>query len=330
MKTNLAKWILASSSRVPMPIGVNVGLEMTGASVQEAISDPAIQTEAVLALHERYDTPIMLTAMDLSAEAEAFGCSIRMEGQDIPTVLGRLVRDQVEMNALPIPSAGDARTQVHLAAARMLAGLNEGPVLGSLIGPFSLAGRLFGVCEALEMTLADPFTLSILLEKVTNFLVQYATAFREAGASGVIMAEPAAGLLSPNGVSKFSSQYVKRVVEAVQTENFCLILHNCGAKLVHLPRILESGAEIYHFGALMDLPAAIDQVGGREILCGNLDPVGIFRNGTPLFVRERTQMLLEATTSHSNFVISSGCDLPPHTPKDNLDAFYKTVRAAKT
>jgi uroporphyrinogen decarboxylase len=105
-----------------------------------------------------------------------------------------------------------------------------------------------------------------LLEKVTDFLLEYTQAFREAGAAGVIMAEPAAGLLSPRGLGKFSAPFVRRIVEAVQTEDFSLILHNCGARLVHLPKVLESGAEIYHFGAPMDIAAALEQVDEQTIL----------------------------------------------------------------
>ncbi len=40
-------------------------------------------------------------------------------------------------------------------------------MLGGLIGPFSLAGRLFGVSESLELTLTEPETTKALLEKTT-------------------------------------------------------------------------------------------------------------------------------------------------------------------
>jgi uroporphyrinogen decarboxylase len=95
------------------------------------------------------------------------------------------------------------------------------------------------------------------------------------------MAEPAAGLLSPRGLARFSAPYVKRIVEAAQSEKFCIVLHNCGAKLAHLPKILESGAEIHHFGAPMDMASALDQVDKDVILAGNLDPTAVFHDGSP-------------------------------------------------
>jgi uroporphyrinogen decarboxylase len=325
--TSFANYVLASPRRLAMPIGVYAGLELTGANLRDAVSDPQAQAEAVLALHARFATSVLLTAMDLSAEAEAFGCAIRMSEDEIPTVVGRRASTLAEIRSLPSPTPGDRRTRVHLEAAHALVTHGDAPVLGGMIGPFSLAGRIFGVSEALEATIADPALIFELLEKTTNFLAAYAAAFREAGASGVIMAEPAAGLLSPRGLATFSTPFVQRIVSAAQTKDFAVVYHNCGARLAHLPRILESGAEVYHFGEPMDLPAALQLADGQYILCGNLSPTAVFHDGSPGQVRQATMSLLAACQAHPNFVISSGCDLPPHTPLDNLAAFFDAVAA---
>jgi len=310
-----------------MPIGVYAGLEITGASVKEAVTNPAAQSEAVLALHERFQTDVLLTAMDLSAEADLFGCEICMDEDEIPTVIGRLVHSAGEIDQLAVPSAGDGRTAVHLETARQLSVAKTGcPVLGGVIGPFSLAGRLIGVSEALELSLLDPGLLEILVAKATQFLIDYVDCFRRVGAAGVIMAEPAAGLLSPRGLARFSSPFVRQIIEHNQAENFTLILHNCGARIQHLPKILEAGAEIYHFGELMDIGQALVQMDSGVILGGNLDPTDVFYSGTPVEVHQKTDQLLRLAAGNRNFIISSGCDLPPHTPVANLDVFYQTVR----
>jgi uroporphyrinogen decarboxylase len=329
MKTWFSNYVLSYEGRMPMPIGVYAGLEITGATVRDAVLNPQVQAKAVLALHERFNTPVMLTAMDLSAEAETYGCEVRMYDHEIPTVIGRRATNQEDIDQLPSPKPGDLRTAVHLETAHLLVKSGKVPVLGGLIGPFSLAGRVFGVSEALEATAAEPGMILTLLEKVTDFLVDYTLAFREVGAAGVIVAEPAAGLLSPRGLGKFSAPFVKRIVEAVQTKNFSVILHNCGARLVHLPKVLESGAEIYHFGAPMDIATALEQVDGEVILCGNLDPTAVFFSGSVEQVTRATTDLIDATRPYRNYVASSGCDLPPGVPVENLDAFYNAVCAAE-
>jgi uroporphyrinogen decarboxylase len=328
MRSQFGKFILNSPRRIAMPIGVYTGLEITGASVKEAVTNPKKQAEAVLALHKRFHTSVLLTAMDLSAEAELFGSQIRMSEDEIPIIIGRKVTSEEEIDQLFLPRAGDGRTAVHLESARLLVTQADNcPVLGETIGPFSLSGRLFGVSEALELSVTNPELLEKLLSKVTQFIIDYVTAFRDQGVDGVILAEPAAGLLSPRGLSRFSSVYIKQIVEETQSDKFTIVLHNCGAKLIHLPKILEAGAEIYHFGAPMDIGTAIEQVDSEVILAGNLDPTSVFFNGTTTDVIAHTKALMRLAVGHKNFIPSSGCDLPPHTPVENLDAFFNTIEA---
>lgn len=327
MNTRFARFVMDFPGRLAMPIGAYAGLEITGESVEDVVSVPGSQFKAVMALHDRYRTPVLLTAMDPSAEAEAYGCEIQMPEREIPTVVGRLVTNEAEITALPDPVPGDARTRVPLETAWRLVAEADGPipVLGCMLGPFSLAGRLYGVSEALETTVREPETIDALLRQVTVFLCQYALAFRETGAWGVIVAEPTAGLLSPAGLGRFSAPYVRRIVEAAETPEFSVILHNCNAKIIHLESILESGAGIYHFGAPMDIVAALGKVGPDVILGGNLDPTSVFHKGTPQAVGEATRALLEATRSYKNFILSSGCNIPPGTPLASLNAFYRAV-----
>ncbi len=325
MPTHFSQSILQRTHPLGMHIGVYAGLEMMHASVRQVVSEAQVQTEAVLAMHEHFHTELMMTAMDLSAEVETFGSQIRMSDDEIPAVIGRLVTTKEQAEALQVPPAGELRTLVHLKTAENLAASKKTAVMGGCIGPFSLAGRLFGVSEALEATMLQPELMQILLEKATQYLIDHILAFREVGADGVIMAEPAAGLLSPRGMTKFASPYIKRIVEATQTPDFTIILHNCGAKLVHLPKALESGVEVHHFSSPMDIIAALQQVGDQIILSGNLDPVSVFFSGTEKEVEQNTLELMEAVRPYKNFIISSGCDIPPGTPIRNLEVFYSTV-----
>jgi uroporphyrinogen decarboxylase len=328
METKLSAYFLNQTGRVFLPIGIYGGLAGTDYTVAQTVTDADVQYEVSLRMHELFNTPAMLTGMDLSVEAEVFGCSIRFSEHEVPTVLGRKVSSVDEIENLATPPLG-GRTRVYLDAAKRLSliGKEKGvPVLGGMIGPFSLAGRIFGVSESMELSLTNPDELIALLNKVTPFLIQYAQAFKEAGASGVIIAEPAAGLLSPRGLGKFSSPFVKQIIEATQSEEFTIVLHNCGAKIVHLNKILEAGAEIYHFGEPMDIPAALEQVGGKVILGGNLDPSGVFASGSKENVIALTKELVEQTRRYPNYFISSGCEIPPNANSEFIQICADTVK----
>jgi uroporphyrinogen decarboxylase len=268
--------------------------------------------------------------MDLSAEAEAFGCEIQMAENEVPTVTGRLVTSLESAQTLPVPSPGAARTEVYLDTVRLLTQLPDRPlVLAGCIGPFSLAGRLAGLSEICELSLTEPALVHLLVEKSAAFLTTYVQAFKSAGADGVLMAEPAAGLLSPRGLSAFSSAYIKRIVEATEDSQFAVVLHNCAARLTHLSAVIDSGASIFHFGAPMDLVSALAKVPEDVVLCGNLDPISLFVQASPVELARATSLLLEATAAHRNFIISSGCDVPQAAPPANFDTFFDTVRSSK-
>ena len=113
----------------------------------------------------------------------------------------------------------------------------------------------------------------------------------------------------------------------LQDENFIVIYHNCGDNVpVMLDSILSTGSAAYHFGNSVDLEKDIIlKVSSDVVIMGNIDPAGVLRMGTPESVRNKTLELLEKCSKYSNFVLSSGCDIPPMTPWENIDAFFKAA-----
>jgi uroporphyrinogen decarboxylase len=318
--------VLSSQRRLVVPILTFPGARLIGASVRDLVTNAAKQVEAQQAIHLKYGTPVWLSAMDLSVEAEEFGCDIHFAEDEIPTVIGRRVTSREEIEALTVPNVGSKRSPVYLETVHQLSRLPECPLaLGGMIGPFSLAGRLFGLSEIMMLTAVEPETVHLLLEKITAYLLSYAKAQQSAGAQGIIMAEPSAGLLSPKSLSVFSASYIHTIVDATRSDTFEMILHNCAAQVGHLTELLKIGAKVYHFGAPMDLVAALAKVPRETVICGNLDPARVFCEATPDQMAALAGELLEKTRDYPNFVLSSGCDVPASSPAPVLEAFFKTV-----
>ena len=141
-----------------------------------------------------------------------------------------------------------------------------------------------------------------------------------------MMAEPVAGLLSPSLEAEFSAPYVKQIVDAVQDDEFIICYHNCGDNVpLMVDSILSTGAKAYHFGNAIDMKAALEKMPSDVVVMGNIDPVGQLTEGTPEGVYAATPALLEQCSVHQNFVISSGCDIPPRAKWENIDAFFRAV-----
>ena len=160
--------------------------------------------------------------------------------------------------------------------------ITDRPVFAGVIGPFSLAGRLMGVSDALIYCFEEPDMVHIILEKATEFLIKYCKEYKKAGANGVVMAEPLAGLLSPALAEEFSAEYVRRIVKEIQDEEFLVIYHNCGdSALKTIDTIVTNGCRAFHFGNVIDMEEIVKHIPDNMLAMGNVDPAGEFRNGTP-------------------------------------------------
>ena len=328
MTINMKQWVeglKGTDAKKPIPVLSFPCVSLLGITVRELISDSELQAKGMKAVADRTDAAASVSFMDLSVEAECFGATVVVSDDEVPTVKGRIINDMDEAEALQIPAVGSGRTGLYIDAIKKATEIiSDRPVLAGMIGPYSLAARLFDVSEIMMDCYDDPDMVHTVLQKVTDFLINYAKAYKAAGANGIVMAEPVAGLLSPALEEEFSSPYVKKIADSVQDDNFILIYHNCGD---NVPRMLESimttGCAAYHFGNAVDMERdIIPNVSADTVVMGNIDPAGTLRMGTPGKVREETLALLGRCSKYPNFVLSSGCDIPPMTPWENIDAFF--------
>ncbi len=329
MKMNMNKWledIISSPKRKALPIMTYPGLELVNKKVKDVISNSEFQFECINELSNKYKTEATVTIMDLSVEAEAFGSKIKFSDNEVPTVIGKIISNAEDAENLKIPKVGDGRTSVYLNVSRIAAeNINEKSVFAGHIGPFSLAGRLMDMTEIMITMMEEPEIVHTVLDKCTSFLVEYCKAFKAAGTNGVIIAEPAAGLLPPAKCDEFSSQYVKKIVDAVQDEGFIVILHNCGNTVKLVDSMVSTGAKAFHFGNSVKMINILPQVPSDRIALGNIDPASVFMNGTVEEMKVKVQNLLEEMMPFKNFVLSSGCDVPPGTSLENVNAFFDAL-----
>ena len=309
-----------------IPVMTHPGIEQNGNTVREAVSNGKVHADAVVKLTQNYRSVAACTIMDLTTEAEAFGAEIAFSDEAVPAVVGHMLTDVKSINDLQVPSLKAGRIPQYLKANLLAArAIQDRPVFAGCIGPFSLAGRLYDMSGIMMLIYENPDAAHTLLAKCTQFIEKYCEALKLTGVNGVLMAEPAAGLLSNDDCKAFSSAYVKYIVNKVQDDHFIVVLHNCGNTGHCTEAMVETGAAAYHFGNKCRMEEVIKEVPEDALAMGNLDPVSIFKDGTPMQMREATLDLLEKMREYPNFVLSSGCDTPPHTPIENVNAFFEAL-----
>lgn len=327
---NMKQW-LEDVKQMPrkkaMPVLSFPSISLMDVSVKELTASSDLQAKGMKLIADREDTLASVSMMDLSVEAEAFGAQVRFSDDEVPTVIGALVSSLEEAEALAVPEITAGRCGKYVEAMQKACTMiTDRPVFAGVIGPFSLAGRLMDVSEAMIYCYTDPDMVHTVMKKTTEFLINYINAYQKTGANGVVMAEPLTGLLSPDLAKEFSEGYVRQIVEVVQTDDFIVIYHNCGDNIrLMADSILATKAAAYHFGNAVPMIDMLKAVPKDTVVMGNVDPAGQIRSGTPESVKAETKRILSECCEYPNFVISSGCDIPPASPWENIDAFFEAV-----
>ena len=321
------KQIRIKKNKRAMPVLTFPAIQLLNTSVEKLISDSNLQSEALKLINQRCHPLAIMGFMDLSVEAEAFGANIRFSEDEVPTVVGSIIKSEEDAINLKVPKVGAKRTRIYFDAMKKAKQeIKDCPVFAGCIGPFSLAGRLLGVSEAMISCYDEPEMVHLVLKKATEFLINYLQAYKDLGIDGVFMAEPLAGILSPNLCDEFSSRYVKEIVSALDDDSFLVAYHNCGNNTLKMvDTILSTGCRLYHFGNAISIEQMLKLMPKDVMVMGNIDPVSL-KDASKEDVIAATNALLEAVGDVDNFVISSGCDIPPLAKWENIDAFMKTAQ----
>lgn len=327
---NMREWLERQKNakvKKAMPVLSFPCTSLMDISVKELIMDSDLQAKGMKLVADRIDSAASVSMMDLSVEAEAFGAKAKITEDEVPNITGSIVSCMEDAEALAVPKVGSGRTGIYIEAISKACELiTDRPVFAGVIGPFSLAGRLMDVTEALVNCYTEPELVHMVMEKTTTFLIDYIKSYKNTKAGGVVMAEPLTGLLSPEMAAEFSEPYVKRIVDAVQDDNFLVIYHNCGNNtILMIDSILNTGAAAYHFGNAINMREMLEHIPADIVAMGNVDPAGQFKDGTKDSIKAETTKIMQECCSYGNFIISSGCDIPPAAKWENIDAFFEAV-----
>lgn len=325
--TNWLEQLKTTKTKKAMPVLSFPSIQFMDVTVKELIASSDLQAQGMKIVADKTDSLASVSMMDLSVEAEAFGSEVRFSDDEVPTVVGAIVTTEEEARALTIPKVGDGRTGIYIEAIQKVCKLiTDRPIFAGVIGPFSLAGRLMDVTEAMVNCYMEPDMVHIVLDKVMESLIEYISAYKKVCANGVVMAEPLAGMLSPDLAAEFSATYVKKIVDAVQDDDFILIYHNCGNNTLKMvDSILSTGSAAYHFGDAICMSEMLSLMPEDVVVMGNVSPANQFKGGTVESIKEETKRIMSECSSYPNFVISSGCDIPPTASWDNIFAFFDGV-----
>ena len=159
-----------------------------------------------------------------------------------------------------------------------------------------------------------------MLDQVMEVPIKFARAQFRAGADIVVVADHATGDLVSAKVYK---EYLQPRHKIITSEiGGPLILHVCGNCKDRIEMFADAGFDAYHFEWQLDAKEAVERVGDRISLVGNIDNANVLFMGTPEDVYKQARYAIDSGVN----IIGPECAIPLETPLENLRAISEAVR----
>ena len=297
-----------------------------GAPLSKYYLDHRVLCEANLAVRQDLDLDILQAISDPYREAADIGLEVEFPDDNLPLNKIPLIVEPRDLDGLhfPVRDFGPRMTD-RLEAVRTMreqAG-DQVPVMGWVEGALAEASDLRGITNVMKDLLKRPDWLKELLEKCAQVEIAFACAQVDAGAHIIGLGDAVASLISPRMYREFALPYEQRIFEAVRARGAIPRLHICGNTTHLLGDMAKSGAQIVDLDSMVDMRQAAAALGGLTV-CGNLNPVSIFLQGSPDQVRDGVRA--NAAAGSPFWISAGGCEIPDQTPAANIHAQNLALR----
>lgn len=317
--------------RLPcVPIVGNTAARVIGAKVSQFRGNGRLIAEAQIASYRRFGYDVIRVFTDLYTLAEAMGAQVHYP-EDETAYLAAPAISSIE--AIPGLQAvnpwHDGNLPSHLEAMQRVVDAvgHEVPVTGAVTCPFTTASFLIGAESLTRLTLKNPEAVHDLCKVALQSALRYADAIIASGCTPSLTDPMSSStVIGPRQFREFAYPYLKRLIDFIHGHGKPVTLHICGKTERIWELMADAGADCISIDNDASLRGAVESVGERVRIMGNVHPSEIMLQGTPADVRQAVfDCVAEAGDSPKGYIVASGCSLPTETPFENIQAMVDAV-----
>ena len=287
-----------------------------------AHSDAAVMSRLALAMQEATGFDNLAMPFCMTVEAEAYGATVDLGGLTTqPRVRGTVLAAD-GAGDLRRPDWQSGRAAVLLQAmATSRAARPDVPIIGNLVGPFSLLGTLADPLQVLRWTRKTPALVERHMARLAADLADFGRLQVAAGAEVVCIADPTATgeILGSALFGACVLPHLSRLVTDLRAAGARVIVHICGrvdaidAELRRLP------AHAVSFDSVADILGIAASRPPWQVM-GNLSPPALERGPAESTYR-RSRQLIEGGVR----LVAPACGVIPTTPISHLGAMRQAA-----
>jgi uroporphyrinogen decarboxylase len=275
---------------------------------------------------KKYGIDAVSAISDPLRESADMGLDIEFPSDDVPREKEFLIREKSDLLKLkPVQPCNGRRMTDRLQAVDLFQKEvgNEFPIIGWVEGCFAMAADLRGVNSFLMDLYEDPDFVVDLLDICLEQAILFARAQIEAGADIIGVGDAIASVAGPMAYGDLALQYEVRLLEAIRKAGGKTKLHICGNTAPFLELLPAPYCDILDLDWMVPLDKAAELFGNITCINGNYDPVSVLLQGSVQDVNRAVKAcVLMGGKKNTN---AAGCEVPKHTPPENLMAVYDTL-----
>lgn len=314
------------SDRVPVfPLLMSFAAKRYGVNYRQFASNGHVLAESQLKVWEIFGFDAITACSDAFRVSADLGGEIVFPEDTPPHLIKPLVKNEADFKQLKKPDVSDPKGRMAdriMSTRELVSAAGEHClVLGWVDMPFAEACSLCGVSEFMLMLYDEPDFVHLLLEFLTEIVIEFALAQIETGAPMVGAGDAAASLISPEFFRRFALPYEQKVCEAVHKAGGLVKLHICGNTTKLLPDMVLSGADLFNVDHMVDLSLAIKTYDkSQKAFKGNINPVADMLGVPPEECQRKAEDCIKMAQG-SRFILSPGCEVPANVSDEVFTAF---------
>ena len=303
------------------PILMHFIARYAGGNYARFASDYRFLVEANLRALDHFDIDMVGLISDPYRETSAFGARIEFIPEGVPRCLDYIIKNERDIRDLGRPDLYSCeRTRDRILGAELLAKRVNGevPVFGWVEGPMAEACDLAGIEQFMVMTMIDPDSATILLDKCLLTAKDFAKAQIEAGCDIIGIGDAICSQIDPETYRLFVKERHRELISFIHGFGVMVKMHICGDISHLLPLINDIGIDILDIDWQVNPQHAFEIMGDEVIRCGNIDPRFVM-DKTPDEIIYACKDLCNKEIGRK-FILSAGCEIIVTTPVTNLMA----------
>jgi uroporphyrinogen decarboxylase len=295
-------------------------------------TNPQRACEVTLQPLERFPLDAAILFSDILTVPDAMGLGLYFAEGEGPR-FRKPVQSAAAVEALSVVDSKKDLGYVMDAVSLIRRELNgRVPLIGFSGSPWTLAtymvegGSSKDFRRVKTMAYDQPEVMHLLLDKLTQSVIDYLTCQIEAGAQAVQIFDTWGGALSAAGYQEFSLAYMQRIVAGLPREHDgrpvpVIVFTKQGGQW--LESIADIGCDAIGLDWTTDIGQARARVGQRVALQGNMDPTMLY--ASPARIREEVATILSSFGSGPGHIFNLGHGITPEVDPEHARVFIESV-----